>query len=99
MQILPGVLVALALLAGAAIVLSLAIMAASTGTRPGQAPPGGIRRDPAPRPQPGTGDAGPLARPEPPYPRPDTDGDRELAWLEQLYRQPDADEARQLVPR
>ena len=58
MQLLDGVLVALAVLVGAAIALSAAILAVSLATRPGQAPQGGIRRDPPqPQPQPDTDDA------------------------------------------
>ena len=57
MQLLFGVLVALAVLAGAAITLSTAILAATSVTKPGQAPHGGIRRDLPPPPQPHTDDA------------------------------------------
>ena len=56
MQLLNGVLVALAVLVGAAIALSLAVLAASSVTKPGQTPRGGIRRDLSQHPQPDTGD-------------------------------------------
>ena len=56
--ILGGVLAALALLVGAAIVISLAMLAAASVTRPGRAPHGGIRPDLPPQPE--TGDARPL---------------------------------------
>lgn len=66
MQLLGGVLTALAVLVGASIAISLAMMA--TGSRAqtgqtGQTPPGGIRRDP------------------PRQPQPDPDDDRELVLL------------------
>jgi hypothetical protein len=54
---LDGVLVALALLVSAAIAISVAMLAAASVTRPGQAPHGGIRHDLPPHPQPGTDDA------------------------------------------
>jgi hypothetical protein len=57
MQFLSGVLVALAALAAAAITLSAAILAAASVAKPGQAPHGGIRRDPPPHLQPDTDDA------------------------------------------
>ena len=57
MQLLGGVLTALALLVGVSITISLAILAASSATRPGQAPPGGIRPDLPQCPQPDTDDA------------------------------------------
>jgi hypothetical protein len=56
-QLLDGILVALAVLVGAAIALSLAIFAVSSVTRPGQTPRGGIRRDLPQHPQPDTDDA------------------------------------------
>jgi hypothetical protein len=58
MQLLDGVLIALAVLAGAAIVLSAVMVAASSALWPGQSPHGGIRRHrPAqPQPQPETDD-------------------------------------------
>jgi hypothetical protein len=52
MQLVDGVLLALAGLAGAAIVLSLVMLAAASVNRRGQAPHGGIRRDVTPQPQP-----------------------------------------------
>ncbi len=57
MQLLDGVLVALGVLVGAAIALSAAILAATSLSKPGQAPHGGIRRDMPPHPQPDTDDA------------------------------------------
>jgi len=57
MQLLGGVLVAVAVLLGAAITLSAAILAVTPLSRPGQAPHGGIRRDMPPHPQPDTDDA------------------------------------------
>lgn len=54
---LDGVLVALALLAGAAIVISLAMLAAASVTRPSRSPHGGIRHDLPLQPQPETDDA------------------------------------------
>lgn len=56
MQLLNGVLLALALLVGAAIVLSVAMLAASVA-KPGQAPHGGIRHNLPEHPQPDTDDA------------------------------------------
>jgi len=56
MQLLDGALVALAVLVGAAIALSLAILAASLAAKPGQPPRGGIRRDLPQHPQPDTDD-------------------------------------------
>ena len=53
---LDGVLVALALLVGAAIVISLAMLAAASVTRPSRAPHGGIRHDLLLHPQPETDD-------------------------------------------
>jgi uncharacterized membrane protein len=56
-QLLDGVLLALAVLAGAAITLSVVIFAAASAAKRGQAPHGGTRRE-APQPsQPDTGDA------------------------------------------
>ncbi len=57
MQLLDGAFLALAVLVSAAITTSLAMQAAASVTRPGQAPHGGIRPDPARDPQPDTGDA------------------------------------------
>ena len=56
MQLLNGVLVALAVLVSAAIAVSLAMLAAPSLTRPGQQH-GGIRPDPPQHPQPDTDDA------------------------------------------
>jgi len=44
-QLIDGVLVALAILVGVAIVLSIAMLAAASVSRPGSAPHGGTRRD------------------------------------------------------
>jgi hypothetical protein len=62
MQLLGGVLVAVALLVGAGAGLAAAFLAAASllrpsQVRPGQAPPGGIRRDVPSHPQPDTDDA------------------------------------------
>jgi Flp pilus assembly protein CpaB len=51
-QLITGVLVALAALAGLAIVLAVALWTAASVSKPGQAPHGGIRRDLPPLPQP-----------------------------------------------
>jgi hypothetical protein len=55
-QLLTGILVAVAALAGLAIVLVVALQAAAWVTRPGQAPHGGIRRQEPALPQPDTDD-------------------------------------------
>jgi hypothetical protein len=52
-----GVLVALAVLVGAAIAISLAMLAGASVTWPGRAPHGGIGHDVPPQPQPETDDA------------------------------------------
>jgi hypothetical protein len=52
MQLVDGILLALAGLVGAAIVLSLVMLAAASVAGRGQAPHGGIRRDLPPQPQP-----------------------------------------------
>jgi hypothetical protein len=54
MQLLDGVLVALASLVGAAVALAVAILAAAAvrKPKPGQSPPGGIRREMPTQPQP-----------------------------------------------
>jgi hypothetical protein len=57
MQILGGVLAALVVLVGAAIAFSVAMLAAATVPRSGQAPPGGIRRNLPQHPQPDSDDA------------------------------------------
>ena len=67
MQLLGGVLTALAVLVGLSIAISLAIMATGSVTQTGQTPPGGIRRDPPRQP--------------PREPQPDTDDARELVLL------------------
>jgi hypothetical protein len=51
MQLLEGVLVALAALVGLAIVLAVVMLAAGAVTKPGQEPHGGIRRDLPQQPQ------------------------------------------------
>jgi hypothetical protein len=55
-QILTGILVAVTALAGLAIVFAVALQAAASATRPGQAPHGGIRRDLPQLPQPDADD-------------------------------------------
>ena len=55
-QLLTGILVALAALAGLAIVVAVALQAAASVTRPGQAPHGGIRREGPQLPQPDADD-------------------------------------------
>jgi hypothetical protein len=57
MQILGGILVALAALVGLAVALSAAVLAASSVSKPGPAPGGGIRPDQPQYPQSDTGDA------------------------------------------
>jgi hypothetical protein len=58
MQLLGGVLTALAVLVGVSIAISLAIMATgSAAAQIDQTPPGGIRREPPWQPQPDTDDA------------------------------------------
>jgi hypothetical protein len=52
MQLLNGVLLAVAALIAAATALSAAVLVATFVTKPGQAPRGGTRRDPQPQPQP-----------------------------------------------
>ena len=66
MQVIGGVL-ALAVLVGLSIAISLAIMATGSVAQTGQTPPGGIRRDPPRQP--------------PRQPQPDTDDARELVLL------------------
>jgi predicted permease len=56
MQLLGGVLIALAVLVGASIAISLAMMATGSRAQTGHTPPGGIRRDPPRQPQPDTDD-------------------------------------------
>lgn len=57
MQILGGGLMALAILVGISIAISLALWAAAgSRTQSGQAPNGGIRRDPPRQPQPDNDD-------------------------------------------
>jgi hypothetical protein len=55
-QLLTGILVALAALAGLAIVLAVALQATAWATKPGQAPHGGIRREEPQLPQPDADD-------------------------------------------
>lgn len=57
MQLIGGVLTALAVLIGVSIAISLAIIAAGSKAQSGQTPPGGIRREPPRQPQPDTDDA------------------------------------------
>jgi len=57
MQLLGGVLIALAILVGASIAISLAMTATASGAQTDQTPPGGIRRDPPRQPEPDTDDA------------------------------------------
>jgi hypothetical protein len=57
MQVIGGVLMALAVLVGVSIAISLAIMATGSAVQTGQTPPGGTRRDPPRQPQPDTDDA------------------------------------------
>jgi hypothetical protein len=56
-QLLTGILVALAALAGLAVVLALALQATASATKPGQEPHGGIRREEPEVPQPDADDA------------------------------------------
>jgi len=62
LQLLGGILVALAALVGVTIALSLVMLAARSVTKPGPAPHGGIRRD----------------LPQPQHPQSDTDDARVL---------------------
>jgi hypothetical protein len=62
MQLLGGVLMALAALVGVAIALAVAMLLASSVSKPGPAPHGGIRRD----------------LPQPQHPQSDTDDARVL---------------------
>jgi hypothetical protein len=57
MQLIGGVLTALAVLIGVSIAISLAIIAAGSRAQTGQTPPGGIRRDAPREPQPDPDDA------------------------------------------
>jgi hypothetical protein len=57
MQLLDGALLALAVLVGAAMVLSLTMLAAARVARRSQPPHGGIRRDLPQHPQPDSDDA------------------------------------------
>ena len=66
-HLLNGVLVAAALLIGAAVALSLVMLAAARVTGPGRAPHGGIRRDLPQQPQPDT-DNTPVLLPWQPQP-------------------------------
>jgi hypothetical protein len=51
-QLITGILVAVAALAGLAIVLAVALQATASATKPGRAPHGGIRRAEPELPQP-----------------------------------------------
>jgi hypothetical protein len=62
LQLLGGILVALATLVGLAIALSVVMVAAGKVSKPGPAPQGGIRRD----------------QPQPQHPQSDTDDARVL---------------------
>jgi hypothetical protein len=66
MQLLGGVLLAVAALVGIAIALSVVILASASASKPGQAPHGGIRRNVPDLPQ---------------RPQPDTDRARELVLV------------------
>ena len=66
MQLLGGVLVAVAALVGIAITLSVVILASGSAGKPGQAPHGGIRREVPDLPQ---------------QPQPETDDARELVLV------------------
>ncbi len=66
MQLLGGVLLAVAALVGIAIALSVVILASASASKPGQAPHGGIRREVPDLPQ---------------QPQPDTDRARELVLV------------------
>jgi hypothetical protein len=57
MQLFDGALLALAVLVGAAIVLSVTMLAAAKVAKRSRPPHGGIRRDLPQHPQPDTGDA------------------------------------------
>jgi hypothetical protein len=57
MQLIGGVLTALAVLVGLSIAISLAMWATRSAAQTGQTPPGGIRRDPPRQPQPDPDDA------------------------------------------
>jgi hypothetical protein len=57
MQLLDGVILAVAVLVGAAILLALGMVAVAAASKPGRGPHGGIRRDPVPHPQPDSDDA------------------------------------------
>jgi len=57
MQLLGGILVALAALVGVAITLAIVILAAGSVSKPGPAPHGGIRPDRPQQPQSDTDDA------------------------------------------
>ena len=90
MQFLDGVLLALVVLVGAAIALSVVMLAVGSASNPGPAPQGGIRPD---RPQGGIQPDRPQGRI-----RPDRPQGRILPDLPQ-QSQPDTDDARVLVLR
>ncbi len=80
MQLLGGVLIALTMLGGLSIAISIALMASGSGAKTnGQTPPGGIRRDPPRQPprQP------PWQPPRQPswQPQPETEDARELVLV------------------
>ena len=59
MQLLSEALLAVAVLAGAAILFAVAMVAAAAASKPSQGPHGGTRHYPAPHPQPDADDAWP----------------------------------------
>ena len=99
MQFLDGVLLALAVLVGAAIALSVVMLAVGSASNPGPAPQGGIRPD---LPQGGIRPDLPQGRIRPDLPqgriRPDLPQGRIRPDLPQ-QPQPDTDDARVLVLR
>ena len=78
MQLLGGVLIALTMLVGLSIAISIAMMASGSGAKTtGQTPPGGIRRDPPRQPP-----RQPPWQPPPSWqPQPETDDARELVLV------------------
>jgi hypothetical protein len=80
MQLLGGVLIALTMLGGLSIAISIALMASGSRARTtGQTPPGGIRRDP-PRQPPWQPPRQPSWQPSW-QPQPETDDARELVLV------------------
>jgi hypothetical protein len=95
-QLLDGVLLALVIVVGAAITLSLAMIAAATLSRPGQPPRGGTRREVPRRPVPDDDYLPRVPRPDDDYlPRMPVPDDDYLPWVPV----PDGDRARELVLR